>query len=230
MNEIIAWLAAEAELPDPAKVIILPVGRSVRRSESLRGRNFSTQALPAHQFPSTNREQGVPPRQEVANPEAAGLARDLDDPLDRNPDLGRYRGLTVILLRRYLRYSLEAGRLPSILGSEFFRTQVTSYGTGTFEDRVIFVHDVEICLEKLDKFSRNLIARHILQEHNRWATAKLLHCNEKSVRRNSPIALDLLSEIFLDAGILEPQFSNREKPCQGGKNDEFSVSDCEDGK
>jgi hypothetical protein len=100
----------------------------------------------------------------------------------------------------------------------------------TFEDRVIFVHDVEICLQKLDDFSRNLIARHILQEHNHWATAKLLHCNEKSVRRNTPIALDLLSEILLEAGILEAQFSKREKPCQGGKNDDFAVSGCEDGK
>lgn len=225
MNGIIPWLAAEAELPEPVKGTNLPSGKLARRFDGSRENKFSTQYLPAHQFPATNVEA-----QEDEKPRGEGLVADLEDPLDRNPDLGRYRRLTVLLLRRYLRYSLEAGRIPSILGSEFFRTQVTSYGVTTFEDRVIFVHDVEICLEKLDEFSRNLIARHILQEHNHWATAKLLHCNEKRVRRNTPIALDLLSEILLEAGVLEPQFSKREKPCQGGKNDEFSVSDCEDGK
>jgi hypothetical protein len=58
--------------------------------------------------------------------------------------------------------SVEVGRLPSILGSEFFRTQVTSYSVSSFEDAVIFVHDVERCIEKLDQMSHALIARVIL--------------------------------------------------------------------
>ena len=45
-------------------------------------------------------------------------------------------GWTVTMLRRYMRYSIETGRLPSLLGREFFRTQVTSYTVVTFEDRV----------------------------------------------------------------------------------------------
>src|SRR5246127_1525689 len=106
-----------------------------------------------------------------------------------------YRARTVMMLRRYMRYSIETGRLPSLLGREFFRTQVTSYTVSTFEDRVIFVHDMEKCLDRLDEFSRQLIARHILQEHDRWATAKLLHCNEKTVRRYMPVVLDMLIEI-----------------------------------
>jgi hypothetical protein len=57
-----------------------------------------------------------------------------------NPDLWLYRDRTVGLLKRYLRYSVEVGRLPSLLGREFFRTRVTSYHAGTFEDAVIFVH------------------------------------------------------------------------------------------
>ena len=44
-----------------------------------------------------------------------------------NPDLWLYRDRTVALLRRYSRLSIEAGRLPSLLGREFFRTHVTSY-------------------------------------------------------------------------------------------------------
>ncbi len=114
-----------------------------------------------------------------------------------------YRARTVGMLRRYMRYSIETGRLPSLLGREFFRAKVTSYTVVAFEDRVIFVHDMERCLEKLDEFSRQIIARHILQEHDRWATARLLNCNEKTVRRLTPLALDTLSEILIDVGLLK---------------------------
>jgi hypothetical protein len=45
----------------------------------------------------------------------------------RNPDLCFYRKRTEALLRRYFRMSVEVGKLPSILGQEFFRSKVTSY-------------------------------------------------------------------------------------------------------
>jgi len=141
-----------------------------------------------------------------------------------------YRKRTVTMLQRYMRYSIETGRLPSLLGREFFRAKVTSYTVVTFEDRVIFVHDMERCLEKLDEFSQQLIARHILQEHDRWATARLLNCNEKTVRRLTPMALDMLSEILLDVGLLERIDATSRNPCQGGLEADFSVSACEDDK
>ena len=75
-----------------------------------------------------------------------------------NPDLWMYRGRTIGLLRRYLILSIETGRLPSLLGREFFRTRVSSYNAATFEDVVIFVHDVERSLERLDKFEQEMIA------------------------------------------------------------------------
>ncbi len=114
-----------------------------------------------------------------------------------------YRGRVIAMLRRYMRYSIETGRLPSIVGREFFRAKVTSYTVVTFEDRVIFVHDMESCLAKLDEFSQQLIARHILQEHDQAATGRLLGCTERTVRAWTPIALDLLTEILLDVGLLE---------------------------
>jgi hypothetical protein len=58
-----------------------------------------------------------------------------------NPDLWMYRGRTESILRKYFRMSVEVGRLPSILGSEFFRTHVTSYSVSSFEDAVIFVYE-----------------------------------------------------------------------------------------
>ena len=149
---------------------------------------------------------------------------------DRERERRTYRGRAVAMLRRYMRYSIETGRLPSLLGREFFRAKVTSYTVVTFEDRVIFVHDMERCLERLDEFSRQLIARHILQEHDRWATAKLLHCNEKTVRRYTPVVLDMLIEILLEVGLMERLGSTRENPCQGGGDDSIAASDWEDGK
>jgi hypothetical protein len=141
-----------------------------------------------------------------------------------------YRARTVTMLRRYMRYSIETGRLPSLLGREFFRARVTAYTAVTFEDRVIFVHDMETCLNRLDEFSRQIIARHILQEHDQAATARFLQCAERTIRNYVPIALDVMSEILLDVGLLERIVPIREKSCQGGETGEISVSGCEESK
>jgi DNA-directed RNA polymerase specialized sigma24 family protein len=149
---------------------------------------------------------------------------------DRERERRTHRGRTVAMLRRYMRYSIETGRLPSLLGREFFRAKVTSYTVVTFEDRVIFAHDMERCLERLDEFSRQLIARHILQEHDQLATGKLLHCNEPTVRTYVPIVLDLLSEILLEAGLMERLGPTRKNSCQEGERDQRLSSDNEDGE
>lgn len=150
----------------------------------------------------------------------------------RNDEVERriYRRRTVAMLRRYLRYSIETGRLPSLVGREFFRAKVTKYTMHTFEDRVIFVHDMEMCLEKLDEFSRQVIARHILQEHDCRATARLLQCHEKTIRRLTPLALDLLSDILLEVGLMEQFEPAVGNSCQEGQREEIFVSDCEDGE
>jgi hypothetical protein len=103
-----------------------------------------------------------------------------------------------------MRLSLEAGRLPSVIGREFFRSKITSYSSSTFEDRVIFVHDVEVCLERLDEFDRNLIARVILQEHDHERAARFLHCTRKTIERRLPELLDELSGELLRVRLLEP--------------------------
>jgi hypothetical protein len=145
----------------------------------------------------------------------------------RDSDLWLYRDRTVGLLKRYLRYSVEVGRLPSLLGREFFRTRVTSYHAGTFEDAVIFVHDVERALEKLDGFEKKLIARIVLQEYTHAEAANLLGCWRRTVGRRFPEALDRLTEIFLDGGLLIqfPQTNLAvEENCQGGKTNQIPVS------
>jgi hypothetical protein len=150
-----------------------------------------------------------------------------------DPDLWLYRQRTVGILRRYLRMSVEVGRLPSLLGREFFRTRVTSYSVGTFEDAVIFVHDVERSLQQLDDFEQKLIATIVFQEHTHDEASVVLNCWRRTVGRRFPEALDKLSEFLLEGGLLarlpktEPTL---EKPCQEGETDEICVSDSEETK
>ena len=84
--------------------------------------------------------------------------------------------------------------MPSLLGREFFRTRVTSYRVGTFEDAVIFVHDVERSLEELEPFEKNLIARMVLQAYSQDEAARLLGCGRRTVARLFPETLDRVSE------------------------------------
>src|SRR5258708_19636889 len=79
-------------------------------------------------------------------------------------DLWPYRRRTIALLRRYARASVEVGRLPSLLGREFFRSQVTSYTMRNFEDVVIFVADMERAIENLHPIAKNLLPMNLLHE------------------------------------------------------------------
>ncbi|MBB5340706.1 sigma-70 family RNA polymerase sigma factor [Tunturiibacter gelidoferens] len=125
------------------------------------------------------------------------------------PELAFYRKYTEGMLRRYVRLSMEAGRAPSLLGREMFRGKVTSYRVHSFEDVVIFVHDVETCLKKLDEGQQHLIRRIALQEFTQAETAGLLGLSLRSVHRQYADALDELTEIFLERKLLEPA-----KACQ----------------
>jgi len=220
MSNVIVRIAAEAERPE----IVAGAGFP-RRTRHL-DENPLAEHLPRHQFPAKTAE-ATPAIHELAEV-AQQQQREAEESRER--ERRTYRGRTVAMLRRYMRYSIETGRLPSLLGREFFRAKVTAYTVVTFEDRVIFVHDMEKCLERLDEFSRQLIARHILQEHDLWATAKLLHCNEKTVRRYTPVVLDVLSEILMEVGLMERLDSIPRNSCQGGKSDQSDASSCDDGK
>ena len=138
-----------------------------------------------------------------------------------------YRKRTAALLRRYLRFAIEVGRLPSLLGREFFRTRVTSYKTGTFEDAVIFVHDVQKCLQRLDEFEKALIARIVFEDYTQDEAANLMGYQRRTVGRRFPETLDRLSEILLDSGLLT-RFPEEKivppKSCQEGETNENESS------
>lgn len=133
-----------------------------------------------------------------------------------------YRRRTVALLRRYARASVEVGRLPSLLGREFFRSRVTSYTMRNFEEVVIFVTDMERAIEKLSSHEKKLLAMNILEEYTIPEVARLLCCNQRMAERFLQDALDQLARILLAAGVLES--------CQEGKNYKREVSRSKQGK
>jgi len=146
--------------------------------------------------------------------------------LNFDPDLWLYRERTVALLRRYLQSSIEIGRLPSLLCRELFRSKVTAYHMSSFEDGVIFVHDVEHVLEQLSDFAKQMISIIIFQDYTRDEAADVLHCGRRTVCREFSLALDRVSELFLAGGLLnrlpDPTCG---KLCQEGEEGRFSSSD-----
>jgi hypothetical protein len=203
----------------------------------------------------------VPPGPQRAQPEMAILtpaahalvAEPRIEPEPYNPDnpnLWLYRQRTLGMLRRYMRLSVEVGRLPSLLGREFFRTQVTSYTSCTFEDLVIFVHDVERVLDRLCESDRHLIAALVFGEYTRREAGDSMGWTERTVQRRFFEAVDTVSELFLAGGLLdkleiEEGGQEREaqtpqptpcdertscgnlpcgKPCQEGAEEDFDVS------
>lgn len=174
---------------------------------------------------------GIPgePGQEGATPatEDPAIPEDVQAP-GRDPDLWLYRDRTVAMLRRYMRLSIEVGRMPSLLGREFFRARVTSYKACTFEDSVIFVHDMERSLEELTEFERKLIAKIVLQQYSKEEAGRLLGCGYRTVERLFPEALDRVSETLLKRGMLTSLPNTRTevpKTCQEGKTGRFLASE-----
>ena len=196
MSEFVEWIAAaEGDGRDAARNIV-PVGHPVTPKKdkqavsqpSARGSEWSE--LPEHNLPA---RPGI-----AWGAERGGLPEH-----DWDRDIWLYRKKTTALLRRYMRWSLEAGRVPSVLGRELFRARITAYTATTFEGRVIFLHDVERCLDRLQDFDRQIIARVCLQEYDHEAAARLLQCTRRTLLRRLPELIDELSEAFLKAELLD---------------------------
>ena len=178
-----------------------------------------------------NQDYGVPTVENVVSASMLPPAPVPAGPVLRSADLWLYRERTVALLRRYLRISIEVGRLPSLLGRELFRSKVTSYRMTSFEDGVIFVHDVEHALEQLTQFWQQLIAVVVFQDHTRDEAAEILRCARRTVCREFADALDRVSELFLEGGLLNRlPCAPVENSCQEGEEGQFCVSDCKDGE
>jgi DNA-directed RNA polymerase specialized sigma24 family protein len=205
VSEFVEWISAAGDGQSPARGT--PIARQLVDDSSGEvgcgkpaGGGESWQELAVHNFPAR-----LPPTDEPQ------VDRSLERTWDSDPDIWLYRKKTTALLRRYMRWSLEAGRVPSVLGRELFRAKITAFTATTFEARVIFLHDVERCLDRLQDFDRQIIARVCLQEYDHEAAARILQCTRRTLLRRLPELIDELSEAFLKAELLERIPETREE-------------------
>jgi len=116
--------------------------------------------------------------------------------------LAFYRKHTESLLRRYLQASMLVGRAPSILSDPVGRGWASSRPVRTFEDAVIFVLDIENCLNQLGWLDREILSRVVLQEYTQVEAAIMLGVSVRAMAYKFPLALDRLTEKVLEAGLL----------------------------
>jgi hypothetical protein len=144
---------------------------------------------------------------EAAGRESQAAGHKLD-PAEKAPkaepvvSLAFYRKHTESMLRRYLYASMQVGRAPSILGDPVGRGWVSSRPVRTFEDAVIFVLDVERCLNRLGPLDRQMLSRIVLQEYTHTEAAALLGMSVRAVSYKFPEAVDRLTEKLLETGLL----------------------------
>jgi hypothetical protein len=116
--------------------------------------------------------------------------------------LAAYRPYTRALLRRYFRVALDIGRLPSVLGGLCFRARVSSYPLRTFEDAVIFVHDIETAFERIERRHMEIIAGVLMLDYSLPEAALRMGITLQRAERTYISALDTLSAVLLGAGLL----------------------------
>jgi hypothetical protein len=131
-------------------------------------------------------------------------------------NLAAYRPYTRALLRRYFRIAVDIGRLPSVLGGLCFRARVSSYKLHTFEDAVIFVHDIERVFDRIERHSLEIIAGVILLDYSIPEAALRLGITVQRAERRYSAALDSLSSVLLEVGLLRPVFTPGEEQNQVG--------------
>jgi RNA polymerase sigma factor (sigma-70 family) len=144
----------------------------------------SRESVPAKPFQPAQKQQKVQPRAEPI------------------VSVAFYRRHTERMLRRYLYASMQVGRSPSILGDPVGRGWVSSRPVKTFEDAVIFVLDIERCLDRLDSLDRDMLSRVVLQEYTQAEAAQLLGMSPRTISNRFPKALDQLTEKLLETGLL----------------------------
>jgi len=120
-----------------------------------------------------------------------------------------FRAQTAAIVRHFFEISCQIGRLPSILGREFFRARVSHHAIPSFEDQVIFVHDVERALGKLHQRDAEVIALVGLFQYSLAEAAALLGRSRSTVCQRYADSIDHLAQLFLEAGLLKENRPDR---------------------
>ncbi len=119
-------------------------------------------------------------------------------------EYGFYRKYTERLLQRYVQMTMEAGRVPSLMGRDVIGGKASSYRIHGFDDAVNFRLDVETCLHKLERDDQEVVRRVAMQEYTQAEAAELLGVSLRTVTTRYGRALDRLTGILLRARLLDP--------------------------
>ena len=120
-----------------------------------------------------------------------------------------FRSQTLAMVRHFFELSCQVGRLPSLLGREFFRARVSHHSIPSFEEQVVFARDVEICLSRLSDDHAEIVTLVGLYDFSLDEVSEMLRCSKSAVHKWFSEALDCLSEIFLRAGLLSEERPDR---------------------
>ena len=120
-----------------------------------------------------------------------------------------FRAQTLAIVRHFFEISCQIGRLPSILGREFFRAKVSHHRVPSFEEQVVFVHDIECALARLSPRDAEIISLVGLYQYSLEEVTRLLRRSRSTVSARFVEALDTFSEILLTTGLLRDDRPDR---------------------
>ena len=131
------------------------------------------------------------------------------DEIDPRPEMLCFRSQTLAMVRHFFELSCQVGRLPSLLGREFFRARVSHHSIPSFEEQAVFARDVELCLARLSDDHAEIVTLVGLYDFSLDEVSEMLRCSKSVVHKWFSEALDCLSEIFLRAGLLSEERPDR---------------------
>lgn len=125
------------------------------------------------------------------------------------PETICYRGQTLAIVRHFFELSCQMGRLPSILGREFFRAKVSHHAIPSFEDQALFTHDVQQNLAKLNDDAVEVLTLVGLYDLTQEQAAQILHRSVSCINRRYGDAVAELTQLFLDSGLIRRTHPDR---------------------
>ncbi len=118
------------------------------------------------------------------------------------PHFAFYRKYTEAMLAQYMKLSMEAGRVPSLMGREMFQGNVSHTKVTGFFDIVHFCHDLGNCLKTLSFGQQHLIRRISMEGYTLVETSAMLGISLSTVNRRYAGALDKLTAVLIERDLL----------------------------
>ena len=121
---------------------------------------------------------------------------------DPRPEMVCFRSQTLAMVRHYFELSSQFGRLPSLMGREFFRARSRIMPFPASRNRPCSCAISSCRIGRLSAEHQEIVTIAGIYHFTHEEIAQMLHMSRSSVRMWFAEALDALSEIFLEAGVL----------------------------